>query len=131
MRRALWPGCSPQEHFSEMSAYLAGDPAEAAFVAVRPQGGLGGFLEASLRRYADGCDTSPVGYVEGWHVDPDLRRQGIGAQLVAAAENWARALGCREMASDCLLDNEVSLQAHLALGYEETDRLIHFRKALD
>jgi aminoglycoside 6'-N-acetyltransferase I len=131
MRRALWPCCSSQMHGSEMSAYLTEDTTEIAFVAVRPQGSLGGFLEASLRRYAAGCDTSPVGYVEGWYVDADLRQRGIGAQLVEAAEAWARGRGCQEMASDCLLDNEVSLHAHLALGYEETDRLIHFRKALD
>jgi aminoglycoside 6'-N-acetyltransferase I len=106
------------------------DAKVAAFVAVRPQGGLGGFLEAGLRPYADGCDTKPVGYIEGWHVDTDLRQQGIGAQLVRAAEEWAVEQGCQEMASDCLLDNEISLRAHLALGYAETERLIHFKKWL-
>ena len=35
---------------------------------------------------ADGCTTHPVGYVEGWYVDPDVRRKGVGKALVAAAE---------------------------------------------
>jgi aminoglycoside 6'-N-acetyltransferase I len=102
----------------------------AAFVAVRPGGGLAGFVEVSLQAHAAGCDTSPVGYVEGWYVDADVRRTGIGRQLVAAAEAWARARGCREMASDCEVDNRVSEAAHRSLGYEEVQRVVQFRKGL-
>ena len=129
MRATLWPECPPDMQSAEMDDYAVGEDL-AVFVAVRPDGGLGGFLEASLRPSADGCDTRPVGYVEGWYVDPDLRRQGIGSLLVAAAEEWAREKGCQEMASDCLLENDVGLVAHLSLGYEEVERLIHFRKSL-
>jgi hypothetical protein len=32
------------------------------------------------------------------------------------------------MVSDCELDNTVSLEAHTALGYRESIRLIHFSK---
>jgi hypothetical protein len=72
-----------------------------------------------------------VGYVEGWYVDPDVRRQGIGRRLVEAAERWAAAQGCREMASDAHLGNTVSHAAHEALGFEESERLVHFRKRLN
>jgi aminoglycoside 6'-N-acetyltransferase I len=130
LRLALWPHASAEEHRVEMAEQLAGEKLFAIFVADRGDGSLGGFLEASLRRYADGCDTSPVGYIEGWYVDDDVRRQGIGAQLVKAAEQWARAQGCTEMASDCAISNEVSQHSHLALGYEEAERLVHFRKSL-
>jgi aminoglycoside 6'-N-acetyltransferase I len=130
MRRILWPDAPDVEHLQEIEVYFQTGAVDAAFVAVRPSGELAGFLEASLRKYADGCSTSPVGYIEGWYVDSDLRRQGVGGQLVAAAEFWARGQGCSEMASDCLLDNHVSLAAHLALGYEEAERLIHFRKSI-
>jgi len=82
---------------------------------------LGGFLEASFRHYADGCHTHPVGYSEGWYGDPDLQRHAIGGRLVQVAEAWARVQGCQEMASDCEIENLVSLQAHLALDYEEAD----------
>jgi aminoglycoside 6'-N-acetyltransferase I len=130
MRSALWPDCPLEDHHSEMQEQLD-DPARyAVFVVERDDGGLGGFLEASLRVYADGCRTSPVGYIEGWYVDVDLRQQGWGGELVKAAEQWASARGCTEMASDCELDNEVSWRAHLALGYEEVDRAIQFRKKL-
>jgi aminoglycoside 6'-N-acetyltransferase I len=99
-------------------------------VAVRPDGRLAGFTEVGTRPYAEGCDTTPVGYLEGWFVDADVRRQGIGAALVQAAESWARQLGLQEFASDALLDNLTSHAAHRALGFEETERLVLFRKSL-
>jgi len=129
MRTALWPNHTADEHRAEMRQLVA-DDVMTVFVADRGGGRLGGFLEVSLRKYADGCDTSPVGYLEGWYVDADLREQGIGRALVQAAEQWAVDRGCREMASDCLIDNEVSYRAHLAIGYRETERLIHFKRDL-
>jgi aminoglycoside 6'-N-acetyltransferase I len=148
MRGVLWPDCPVEKQEREMRLILpssgspisrpamdqqgAGETGEeaACFVAECSAGRLGGFIEVGLRKYAEGCDSSPVGYIEGWYVDPDLRRQGVGAALVRAGEEWARAQGCTEMASDCLLDNEASIRAHLALGYEEAERLIHFCKRL-
>jgi len=129
MRQALWPNHTVDEHRAEMHELVA-DPFCATLVAVQANGSLVGFLEASTRKYADGCDTSPVGYIEGWYVDPDFQRQGIGKLLVQAAEAWARENELSEMASDCLIDNDESLQAHLALGYQEVERLIHFKKLL-
>jgi aminoglycoside 6'-N-acetyltransferase I len=102
----------------------------AIFVADRGDERLGGFIEAGLRPFADGCETRPVGYVEGWYVDADLRRQGLGAALLGAAEAWARSQGCAEMASDCRIDNAASLSAHVALGYVEDGRSIHLAKKL-
>ncbi len=134
MREALWPS-EPvgrgDEHDREIAAFFAtADPALSTFVAVRPDGSLGGFLEAGTRPYADGCDSSPVGYIEGWYVDPDLRRTGVGGDLVRAAEAWARSLGLTEMASDAEIENDVSLDVHTALGYAEVGRIVQFRKEL-
>jgi aminoglycoside 6'-N-acetyltransferase I len=129
MRLTLWPKQNAEEALAEMDRFLA-DPLTPIFVAVRENGELGGFLEGGLRKYAEGCDSSPVAYLEGWFVDEDLRRQGIGRGLVRAMENWAREQSCTEIASDTWLDNTVSIQAHFVLGYEESERLIHFRKSL-
>ena len=129
MRHDLWPEVEQEDLLREMDRILA-DPLTPVFVMERPDGGLGGFIETGTRKYADGCESSPVGYIEGWLVDEDLRGQGIGKALVKAAEDWARSLGLREMASDTWLENDGSIAAHLKMGYEEVERLIHFAKAL-
>ena len=130
MRTALWPE-EPGDHPVEIGQFFA-EPRDdlATFVAETANGRLCGFLEAGTRPYAEGCRSSPVGYIEGWWVDSDHRNQGVGSRLVAAAEDWARGLGLTEMASDTDLDNNVSQLAHNALGYRETDRLICFLKKL-
>jgi aminoglycoside 6'-N-acetyltransferase I len=130
MRDVLWPGLTAQSRESEMADFRPDQTTQVVFVIDRENGLLGGFLETGTRKNADGCETSPVGYIEGWYVDPDLRRSGWGRALVQAAEGWARSCGYAEIASDCLLENEVSLLAHTALGYAEVERLIHFRKSL-
>ena len=129
MRLLLWPDGTPEGFAREMDVLLA-DPLTPVFVAARSNGKLGGFLEAGTRKYAERCESSPVGYIEGWYVDEDLREQGIGKALVHAAEEWARSQDLTEMGSDTWLDNEVSIQAHLKMGYEEAERLVHFAKKL-
>jgi aminoglycoside 6'-N-acetyltransferase I len=129
LRHDLWPDEPERGARADLDAALA-DPRRPVFVAVRTDGTLGGFVEGGERRYAEGCASSPVGYVEGWLVDPDLRLQGVGAALLQALEEWARHRGCTEIASDTWLDNAASIAAHLALGYAEVERLVHFRKEL-
>jgi aminoglycoside 6'-N-acetyltransferase I len=130
MRKALWPECPEGRLRAEMATILA-DESQAVFVAVRDCGGLGGFVEVSIHPHALGCETQHVGYLEGWWVDADLRRSGVGRELVTAAEEWARAKGCREMASDTDVGNDASISAHAALGYQQVGRVIPFTKRLD
>jgi aminoglycoside 6'-N-acetyltransferase I len=129
MSVALFPEHSAEELAPWMRDFKARPDAE-VFVAERPDGSVAGFVEVGTRPYADGCDTSPVGYVEAWYVDPDVRRHGYGRALLAAAETWARRQGYREIASDALLDNSVSHAAHRRAGFEEVDRVVQFRKRL-
>lgn len=129
MRQRLWPE-APVEYLSfDMDERLA-DANYAIFVAVSADGQLLAFIEAGLREYGEGCETSPVGYIEAWYVDEDTRGQNLGRELVSLAEQWARQKGCTEMASDTWLENEASIAAHLKLGYEEAERLVHFVKRL-
>jgi aminoglycoside 6'-N-acetyltransferase I len=136
LRLALWPEADPIAEKSQIERFLTKPTApahptlHAVFVCERPDGGLRGMVEASIRPYADGCETTDVGYLEAWYVDPDSRRQGIGRKLVTAAETWALEQGCREMASDADLSNLVSQEAHQHLGYAETGRVIQYCKPL-
>jgi aminoglycoside 6'-N-acetyltransferase I len=139
LRAALWPDENAAELAVEVARFFAepsaqpGAMLEAVLVAVdsdEPAARLIGFAELSRRPYADGCATSPVGYLEGWYVRPEQRGRGVGRALVAAAEAWARAQGCHELASDTELENTRSAAAHRALGFEEVTVLRCFRKAL-
>lgn len=137
MRQSLWPTHAVEElaaSSSEIENFfverkISGLPSE-VFIARRENGALGGFVEVSLRPAARGCVSSPVGYVEGWYVDADLRRRGVGKSLIAAAESWAREQNCFEMASDCVSENHVSHHGHLALGFQSAQRHLHFQKLL-
>jgi aminoglycoside 6'-N-acetyltransferase I len=129
MRGALWPDVLGAQHRVEMERYRA-TPEWAVLVADRGDGRLGGFLELGQRSFADGCESSPVPYIEGWYVDADLRRGGVGRMLVEAAERLAIERGFTEIASDCVVENTVSAAAHHALGYEVVHRSIQFRKRL-
>jgi aminoglycoside 6'-N-acetyltransferase I len=112
-----------------MAAWLARSDA-AVIVAERTPGGLGGFAEVEARSIAEGWRTSPVAYLEGWYVDPDVRQRGIGTALVRAVEAWARAQGYRELGSDAVLTNLISQQAHGRLGFTEVERVVQYRKEL-
>jgi aminoglycoside 6'-N-acetyltransferase I len=133
MRVALWPDARPDDLCGEVTAFFAAriDPLlpHQVFVA-EADGRLVGMLELSLRPYADGCDSSPVPFIEAWYVAEDARRGGVGGALVRAAEAWALENGYSEMASDALLDNDVSHWAHAAVGFSEVERAIRFRKEL-
>jgi aminoglycoside 6'-N-acetyltransferase I len=135
MRALLWPDESVEEHLREAESALAGGAAGTLPSTILVSQGegetLSGFLEVGLRSHADGCDTRhPVGFVEGWFVRQPSRGMGVGRDLMKAAEDWARAQGCLEMASDALIDNEESQSAHGALGFEVVDRCVHFKKSL-
>jgi aminoglycoside 6'-N-acetyltransferase I len=129
--RGLFPHLAPKDIEPEIDMYLDADPDTITILAAeRPGGGLCGFIEVGRRDYAEGCESSPVPYIEAWFVDADVRRQGVGRELFAAAEAWARDHGYTEIASDAELHNDVSIAAHKALGYEETDRIVTFRRSL-
>jgi aminoglycoside 6'-N-acetyltransferase I len=106
------------------------DPRIETFVA-EAEGEVAGFAEVSLRTdYVNGCATSPVAFLEGIYVSEPHRRRGLGRALVAAAEQWGREQGCRELGSDALLGNDLSHRFHGGAGFEETERVVYFRKPL-
>jgi aminoglycoside 6'-N-acetyltransferase I len=129
LRFALWPDEDQIVMAAEAGAILA-HPDRLVLVA-RDGEAVIGFAEASVRRdYVNGCETSPVGFVEGIYVVPEHRHQGIARGLIAAIERWALGRGLTELASDALLENRSSHAMHQALGFSETERVVYFRKIL-
>lgn len=130
MRLALWPD-SADEHEAEIEALLARPEDTITLIARGPEGVAQGFAEAAIRHdYVNGCDTSPVAFVEGIFVMPETRGHGVGRALMAAIARWGRENNCTELASDTLLDNTASQAMHKALGFVETERVVFFRKNL-
>jgi aminoglycoside 6'-N-acetyltransferase I len=130
MRHALWPN-SAREHEADIAALLD-DPGETFNLIARDDDGSpAGFAEAALRHdYVNGCHSSPVAFLEGIYVAPAARRRGVARELVAAIQAWAVEKGCSELASDAALDNMSSHSMHVALGFEETQRVVYFRRVL-
>jgi aminoglycoside 6'-N-acetyltransferase I len=130
LRQALWPGAET-EHRAEAQAALT-NPDGIAFLARDDQGAVIGFAEATLRRdYVNGCNSSPAGFLEGIYVRETSRRNGVARALIKAVEDWARARGCSELASDAWLDDTNSHRMHAGVGFSETERVVYFRKALN
>lgn len=128
MRKGIWPD-APDEYMTfDMDDILADNDYMVTFACDgdKPIG----LTEARIRDYGEGCETSPVGYLEGWFVQEEYRGRRIAGMMTQAAENWIREKGCTEVASDTWLDNESSIRAHLNMGYYEVERLVHFVKQL-
>jgi len=129
LRDALWPG-SLVDHQTETREYFATRAATPIVFVAQSAGRIVGFLELDFRKYAPGCDSSPVPFIEGWYVEPAFRARGVGRALVAAAEAQARAEGHVEIASDTEIENTAGQAAHRALGFAEIERVVCLRKAL-
>jgi len=131
MRLALWPDATADDHRGYMAISLAQPERYLQLMMYGENGQPLGFIEGSIRSdYVNGTESSPVGFVEGVYVAPVWRRKGVARQLYAAIGDWAKARGCRELASDALVDNEVSQRAHRALGFRETERVVYFTRIL-
>ena len=127
----LWLALFPDDTTASQSIQsLIDGTTRGALIVAERESGLGGFLEVGTRPYAEGCETSPVAYIEAWYVDEDIRKQGIGRALFKAAEDWGREQQLNEIASDALIENEISIAAHKALGYQEVERIVCFRRDL-
>jgi aminoglycoside 6'-N-acetyltransferase I len=129
LRDALWPG-SHSDHDAETRKHFEEGRTSPIIFVAEAEGRLVGFLELDYRKYAPGCTSSPVPFIEGWYVEPALQRRGVGRALVEAAERHSRAHGHREIASDAEIDNTDGIAAHLACGYEEVERVVCFRRSL-
>ncbi|WP_442253290.1 aminoglycoside N-acetyltransferase AAC(6')-Iak [Stenotrophomonas pavanii] len=129
LRLGLWPDAD--DPLETLVAALAED-AGAVFLACAAGGQAIGFAEVRLRHdYVNGTNSSPVGFLEGWYVQPQWQGRGVGRALLAAVRAWTRDAGCRELASDSRVEDVQAHAAHRACGFEETERVVYFRMPLE
>ena len=125
----LWPHHSLNDIKDVLRKYIQGEETSVFMHFIDDK--CVGLALVSLRRdYVEGCVTSPVGYLEGICVDKDHRKAGVASKLCAECEDWAKNRGCQEFASDCELTNAASYEFHRNIGFEETNRIIHFKKKI-
>ncbi len=125
----MWTSHISDELASDFADIIA-SPESAVFIMYSSDAPVG-FAQCQLRHdYVEGTDSSPVGYLEGIFVEATHRRQGCARALLAACQEWAKAQGCTEFASDCELDNVESLAFHLKMGFLEANRIICFTKRI-
>jgi aminoglycoside 6'-N-acetyltransferase I len=125
LRCALWPHVARAEHVADLARSLG--LGHFACLAYAGPNAIG-LVEASIRNdYVNGTESSPVAFLEGLYVTESHRRTGVARALVRQVQNWVRAKGLRELASDSPLDNTVAHAVHRALGFVETERVVYFR----
>lgn len=125
----MWKKHTVKELTAEFSDILKSENA-ACFIKYADSKPVG-FSQCQLRHdYVEGTHTSPVGYLEGIFVTSEYQHKGYAKELLQRCEEWAKEKGCKEFASDCELDNTDSFSFHMAMGFEEANRIICFRKEL-
>lgn len=126
--KGLFPSHAEAGMQIEIDQILA-SPKRSAYVAF--EGDIpAGFAEYALRDYANGCNSKPVPFLEGIFVRPEFRGRGVARAMMAFLEDMARKQGYLEFGSDVDMENQASLDMHDALGFEETERVVYFRKDL-
>jgi len=129
MYRQLFPNNSDDALIAEMERIFKSGK-RSAYVALIGDLSVG-FAEYALRDYANGCHSQPVPFLEGIWIDEDYRGQGIAKSLVSYLEQKARMAGFIEFGSDVELSNYPSQLMHERLGFEQTEKVIFYRKVLD
>lgn len=102
-------------------------PDQAIFVAANEDGLTLGYVWVLALVDFDTID--PRGHIAGVGVADAARGQGVGGQLVAAAEDWCRAQGLPEVSLHCYMGNTGAHRLYERLGFQ--DEWIRMRKALD
>lgn len=112
LRKALWPESSETKHLKEISEIIESQH-HAAFMFKVREGEYVSLIELSLRfDYVNGCETSPVAFLEGIYTTSSHRQQGIANMLISHACLWAKEHNCQEIASDTHISNLISQKLH-------------------
>lgn len=125
----MWEAHSVDDLANEFSELLSKEDAQ-IFLKYEDDTPVG-FAQVQLRHdYVEGTETTPVGYLEGILIKEPYRNRGYAKELLNSCETWAKDKGCKEFASDCEIDNDISFRFHMAMHFTEANRIICFTKKL-
>ena len=99
----------------------------ALFVAEATDAGIIGWIHASKQPL---LESEIVAQINGLVIAEGHRSFGVGAQLLAAAEDWARKHGCKGMAVRSNVIRDRAHQFYERNGYEHYKTQKTFRKPL-
>ena len=125
LRHALWPDCPVETARAEAVAILE-SPDEVCYLLSDASRAAVGFVEGAVHPGPDG----PYAHVEGWYVDPQLRGQGHGQELMGALEPWCLHRAIRRLTSDTTKDYPLSPAAHARAGFRAVHQFTIFMKEL-
>lgn len=126
----LWPDNSIEDLKTDFEASFETKDEE-AFLYKDTLDNIVGFIQLSVRvDYVEGSEATPVAYIEGIYVEEEARRSGVAKDLAAFAEKWGKDRGCKEIASDCELNNTLSIDFHEGIGFKEANRIVCFIKKI-
>ena len=86
-----------------------------AFV-LRNDDGYAGMLWMGISKDQFTCDD--IGYLMGLFVEEDLRRKGLGSELVRSAETWCRSKGLVSMSLNVGSVNSGAVVLYESMGYK-------------
>lgn len=106
---------------------LLGDADHAIYVAEGPQGQIGGWIHAYVRRL---LVADPHAALGGLVADAGNRRSGVGRLLLEQVEAWARERGCATVRVNSNVIRDDARAFYEAQGYAMIKTQRAFRKAL-
>ncbi len=97
---------------------------------VNPELFLVGLIEGTIAATCMAGYEGHRGWINYLAVDPDYQRQGIATQMMAAAEQLLKALGCPKINLQVRETNAQVIAFYQSLGFRN-DRVISFGKRLE
>lgn len=125
--RILGYAPQPAELQGRLAALVADGEDNGLFVALDGSGTVTGFVHVFRRPMLEGAFCAQIQAVV---VDRAARRQGIGARLVQAAEEWARQRGLRRLVLYSRSDRDDAHDFYAKEGFEPELTCTRFVKDL-
>ena len=117
----------PASVLAERLAGILGRADELVAVACDPDGSVIGWIHGAEQRFLEASTRCEL---LGLVVDLGHRRQGVGHQLVAAVERWARNRDVREISVRSNVARTESHPFYERLGYQRAKTQHVYRKSL-